>query len=953
MALRAVKHKFTGATVAISSYDATKTSLGTLMVQRTGSNPQDKFVGPLPIGMTTPMQEVVETVGTVAASTTNVTGTGTNFTASMVNMSIGFGSTNPAQVTAWYNIATRVAASGANCITLSTSAGTIDAGTPYVVVTAIPMMYPHVITYSSTIDWVFLTENLATATTARRIFLYQYNKTTSVYTWVGFINVTLISGANANTTRGFRALRYLHTNGTVDTNGTTTVTGHSTTWSTDRVAIGARIGFGSTDPTQISTWYVIGAAVSSDGSLTLADATGLGTKNGVSYVIEELRFALTVTQATAPTNGGLFLVKGVNYGDFVPTGTTIPAATNADGIKALYWLADNVTTETNVGACGCAIQSEVSKSLHYAYVLDGTAGANVPMKCFRYNLRAIGAVSGGKMTLSLAYTTAGTVTVSGVNVTGSSTSFGATMVGRNIGFGSTSPAQITTWYTIATCGGASAITLTTSGPTISSPSNYIIDTADVIATANVNVNGNITNINNGRVGTLNHGPGAGEESLYFVTVSRIYRAAISKIFAGNLGWISDDRPEIPPGSASTYPATGALNCVEIADAMDRLIVMSTSATAFRHYMTRYPQNAGDAFDNIWGIDDKQQDQLWALGNAYISSGTAACSTTTVTGTNTFFTSAMVGFQIGFGYTDPTLISTWYTISGWTSVTSITISTSAGTFGAGPYVINLNSNTVPHFNTASQIVSVWSQNGISHLVKHGPTATLCQMYALPLSADWSCAATTNQRVITPVLYTPDCASFYWVMISDDDYRGAGEFSVPPEPYRVYFRTKNIEDNTGAWTLVGANGDLSGLAGARRIQFMFEFQTVGWTCVPAKIMGLTVVYDDNVTTTDSHFQPSAALSSVANKQFTWRFAVAFGGSGTPTLRARLYNAVTGDLLLDEYSVSANGVWEKTTDGGSSWALLSFDPSGDKGNETTYIRYTPEALGDNIKVRAILTQ
>ena len=72
MSYRAVKHIFTGSTTPITSYDATKTNLGTLMVQRTGTAATDKFVGPLPVSIATPMQEVVDTVGSVSVTTTAV-----------------------------------------------------------------------------------------------------------------------------------------------------------------------------------------------------------------------------------------------------------------------------------------------------------------------------------------------------------------------------------------------------------------------------------------------------------------------------------------------------------------------------------------------------------------------------------------------------------------------------------------------------------------------------------------------------------------------------------------------------------------------------------------------------------------------------------------------------------------------------------------------------------------
>lgn len=944
MAFRAVKFKFTGDTTPIASYDYTKTCLGTLMVQNTGPNPEDKYVGPVPVGIALPMQEVVDTVGTVQVTTTAVTGTGTNFQASMIGMSIGFGSTDPAKITTWYSISARASTTG---ITLGSSAGTIAAGTAYVVVYNTPMMYPHVMTYSSTIDWVFLIENSTSAVAAREICMYEYNKTTSVYTWRGFISATLTS-ATAHTLRGFRALRYLHTTGTVEVS-TTAVTGTGTLWQTEGLAVGARIGFGSTDPTAISSWYVI-SAIGSETGITLATSAGtIGA--GSAYVIEELRFAITATNATV-LNGGLHLVKGVNYSDFTTNGaTTIAAATTTDNIKAVYWLSDAGTTAnlvTNITACGLTIEPEVNKGLHYAYVLDGFGSTF--LRVYRYNLRATGTLTSGKMLMSVAYYTTGTVDVSGTAVTGSGTTFTAAMVGMKIGFNTTSPANVTTWYVISAFSSATSITLATSAGTIAGGASYIIDSADVISTGPQLVTGTVSGVNNGRIGTLNHGPGAGEISLYFVTTTRIYRAALSKIFAGNLGWISDNRPEIPTGGVSSTPATSALSSVEIADAIDRLIILSTGATAFRHYVTRYLDLSGDPFDHIWGVDDKQQDQILALGNAYITSGTVAVSGTAVTGTNTFFTSAMVGFRIGFGSTDPTGIVTWYTISAFTSITSITLSSTAGTIGAGSsYVIDWNSGTEPHFNTSSQVASVWSQNGIMHIVKHGATAALSQMYALPFSAHSTYASTTNQRVITPALYTADCAKFNSVEVFHSDQLGTGETLVGTEPYQIYFRTKGILTNTGEWSLVPRDGDLSSLASSPRIQFMFEFDTIGWSCIPARIMGLVVVYDDTATQTDSHYQPSAAKSNAASKQFVWRFATAFGGT-VPTLRIRIYDVNLGDLLLDDYTTSTNsGTWEKSTDG-TSWGAYN---TSDKANETTYIRYTPASLGDNLKVRAVLTQ
>jgi hypothetical protein len=950
-----------GSEYVITGYDSTKTSLGTLMIQKTGVNPEDNFVGPFPVSVARPMEESTPvsvmyphaityspTIDWVFAIENNAA----------VAKRIFLYEYN--KVTAKYNWKGFITANcGANATNVCRgfraqrylhTTGTVAVATPasfYATNTAS-------LAVSGVVTGVTTTFTIGMV---GKMIGFGSTNPALISTWYPIISFTsttsiTVSGASNIIAAGVYVI------------ADCTVTGTSTQFVTEGIAagttvtgaaggLGPRIGFGSTDPTQITQWYRIGA-IASDTSLNLVSSPGI-IAAGTPYVIEELRFAFALTNTTLP-NGGLFLAKGVGITDFQTSSTAGPLvipfiASAIDNQRGVYWLSDSGTAGnvvTNVASCGLTLQSEVNKGLHYAYVPDGVGSAY--MKVYRYNLRATGTIASGKMTMSVAYYTTGTVGVSSTAVTGSGTTFTAAMVGMKIGFGSKSPALITTWYVISAYTSSTSITLSSSAGTIGAGTNYVIDAADVITTGNSLVAGTVVAVNNGRIGTLNHGPGAGVESLYFVTATRIYRAALSNIYSGNLDWISDNRPEIPPGSVNTFPLTNALNAVEIADQIDRLIVLTTGATAFRQYVTRYPEVAGDQFDHVWGVDDKQQDQILAGGNAYISSGTVAVSSTAVTGTNTFFTSAMVGFRIGFGSTDPTAISTWYTISAFTSITSITLSSTAGVIGGGSaYVIDWNSGTVPHFNTSSQVTSVWSQNGIAHIVKHGTTSALNQIYALPLGADWSYAETTNQRVITPIIYTPDCASFHRVAVTDIKRLGSGEFAITPEPYRIYYRTKGLHENTGAWTLVVKDGDLTGLSSAPRIQFMFEFATIGLFCVPARVISATVIYDDTLTTTDSHYQPSAGKSNPATKRFAWRFATAFGGT-VPTLRVRIYNAVTGDLFMDDYSANAKGTWNKLTDGGTTWGAYN---TSDKANETTYISYTPPSLGDNIKVRVVLTQ
>jgi hypothetical protein len=248
-----------------------------------------------------------------------------------------------------------------------------------------------------------------------------------------------------------------------------------------------------------------------------------------------------------------------------------------------------------------------------------------------------------------------------------------------------------------------------------------------------------------------------------------------------------------------------------------------------------------------------------------------------------------------------------------------------------------------------ILNVWSQEGMVYIARTGTTSLTNQLYAVPLGADWDFAGgAIKQRLITPSMSTPNAVKLKKVFASYEPFLGANALALPTETYRMYYRTAGITDDSGSWTLVDTTGDISGATAGTEIQFMFEFKTIGTFCLPSRIYSVSCIYEDN--TTDSHYQPSVAQSDRVNKRFAWRFSTAFGGT-VPTLRIRLYNAVTGGLLLDDTTTtSASGTWEKSTDDGSSWVAYN---TTDKANETTYIRYTPTTLGDNIKVRALLTQ
>lgn len=264
---------------------------------------------------------------------------------------------------------------------------------------------PHVYKWSENIYWIFVATNAAVAAT-RTLGLFEFNVSAGTLTWKGFITLSGTTIAGNKLIRGLRGFVYKHTTGTVSTAGSsTTITGNGTGFQTEGIAVGARIGFGSTDPTAITTWHEI-SAIASDTSLTISAAADLSA--GTPYVIEEIRLLVACTNVTL-TNGGPHLIKGLNYGTFQPGGTTIPEASTVDNIRASYLLKDAATTTMTV-AMGLASDDFVSHTEQHVYFLNLDVALTV--RIHKLNIRAALTVSGGTSTSAWVFKT-GQQTVAG------------------------------------------------------------------------------------------------------------------------------------------------------------------------------------------------------------------------------------------------------------------------------------------------------------------------------------------------------------------------------------------------------------------------------------------------------------------------------------------------------------------------------------------------------------
>lgn len=634
-------------------------------------------------------------------------------------------------------------------------------GRPMEAATNIPVLMVAAIKISDDKQWIFAVENSTGATAVRRVVCWEMVKSNQTLTWKGFITLTLGS-ATAHTVRAFRVTRDLYSTGTVQV-AATAVTGSGTGWLTARYAVGARIGFGSTDPKQISTWYQI-TAMASDTGITLGATAGT-IAAGTPYVIEELRVVYVGSNATT-TNGGVHYAKGLNLDIFTSAGTTIALAGATDNVRAVYWLKDAATV-TNTIPVGCGLGTKISDTQHDLYVIDLPAGTTP--RVFKYNLRAALTVASGITTSAWTLTT-GTYTVVG------------TMV--------------------------------------------------------------VTNPNNGRVGTLNHGPGAGVECLYFTTPSRIYRAPLSGILSASTTWVADAMTEVVPGGSTTFaPTLGTLSAVEVADSIDRLIVCTTGAAGTPGmYVTQYRTDGGQMDHRILAGDLKSSEQ----------------------------TTASVNFP--------------------------------------PY---------PSFQALP--LWAWSENGMLWLLRsHATTAGTAannHLYGVPCGADWTYAASTGNRLITPSMSLPNAAKLYRAYVNEVEYIGGEPFITECSPYRLYARTAGITDDSGSWTLLSQNNDLSALAATGTIQFMFEFKCLTLGLLnPSRIMSVACAYE----TTDallSQFQWSLEDSSLTDGTFGFSQIATFGGT-VPGLTINYYRSDTNALLLTQASSgTTNGVFEYWT--GSAWS------------------------------------
>jgi hypothetical protein len=250
---------------------------------------------------------------------------------------------------------------------------------------------------------------------------------------------------------------------------------------------------------------------------------------------------------------------------------------------------------------------------------------------------------------------------------------------------------------------------------------------------------------------------------------------------------------------------------------------------------------------------------------------------------------------------------------------------------------------PNILTLPLTVTFW--NGVCLMTRISAAAATNQLYSIPMDAHQSLVGTNainSRRVITPEISTTDIAKFYRFYTNHAESLGGLELGVSCEPFRWWYRTSGISDNSGTWIAGSPIGDLSGITASTSIQFMFEFRIIGQSCVPTRLYGICYSYEDN--STDSHYSAAVAKSDKTLNRFAWRQTLAWGSS-IPTMKIIITNLTTpGIIITDNTTAQAYGTFEYSTDGvvWNAWSAVA-DAVGN------YVRYTATTLPSSIVVSA----
>jgi hypothetical protein len=585
--------------------------------------------------------------------------------------------------------------------------------------------------------------------------------------------------------------------------------------------------------------------------------------------------------------------------------------------------------------------------------------------------------------------TSGSVEVNGISVTGSATQWETNRIfqGSRIGFGTTSSAEVTNWYEIATVPTETNFELATAAITNYAPGTpYVIEEMKIA----------FGFIGNGLLsGTiLIHGVHEGVFSQTGTTVLPYGNVAGTGSFVDRQrGFV-----RLAEQQNSRYISIGPV-------VFNKSLNLTSSVN---DYLYAYNHSGGNGIELI-RYNMGQPITTISTGSSFnqfdfsTQSGSNVTSTLPVApGRYAFFAQPEHGpgsgsrdiYFVGTGRLFRTKLSTifsgsaniatdnWFEIPPMgpnnfavfnsTNVTYIPtidrfITTAAASCGVFKYNINgneeierrilLNSSTFNTLLTRPYPNFIYTNYGLTPIitcvnntlyVSIGGASTQNIMFNIPIAADYQYAQKTKQWAVFPKLITNNNKQFKRALVKFDNNVAPENLGFPPERVFIYYRTTGIDDDSGEWTRLEKGGDMSKVAVTEQIQLAVAWDVLGSFALYPPVYGVTLVYENDSQI--SQYTPSISLTNVTNRVFAWRQAQTFTSTNIPPLRIRLYNSETGNLVLEDTTLAqSQGVFEYSSDTGSTW-----NPWDDTQNvANNYIKYTAISLPANTLINAVITE
>lgn len=183
---------------------------------------------------------------------------------------------------------------------------------------------------------------------------------------------------------------------------------------------------------------------------------------------------------------------------------------------------------------------------------------------------------------------------------------------------------------------------------------------------------------------------------------------------------------------------------------------------------------------------------------------------------------------------------------------------------------------------------------------------------PIGADFETIKTEENRIICPAINVSKFSKLNKILINYNKHLGDEYYGLPPESFRVFVRDHGIEDNTGTWVQLDQSYDISFLQPKRLIQLSFTFKTLGATNHSARIYSYAIVGEE-LETLPTTFRWNMNNSNINAGIFA--FDQIKVSSSSFNLKINIYKKDTNESILEQTSSSSeNGSFQYFS--GNQW-------------------------------------